>query len=474
MQRSDNAPHFPSSNLSDLSCSFRTSRSTLLALGLLTLGGSALLGCGGDDPPETTPPATTATTAAVTETPEPPAAPADPLALPDDLPNGLMLGYSDFAEDENGSYTVPQPARLEILTRRGGEWTTEVVTDADSNVFHKAMPFTPAEGAPGILTAAGSGAFVRIWRRSAEGFTAETLWTEAFGGRFDRMRDIEVGDLYGDGRPAIAVATHDQGVFAVLRQAVGGAWTVDRMDAHPNTFVHEVEIGDLNGDGKLEVYSTPSEPNRLDGGAQHGEVLRYVPQDGRGSRTVVADLGQRHAKEIWVGDVDGDGRDELYVAVEALTRMENDRLVTVEPVEIRRYEADTPANARVVVATFEDMQCRFLTVGDFDGDGKREMVAAAMRSGLWLLRPGSDPRGEWSVERIDGESGGFEHASVAADLDGDGRHELYVASDTHGELRRYVWVNGRPRRQMIHSRAEPRQRMTWNITPVPVALLGAR
>ena len=90
------------------------------------------------------------------------------------------------------------------------------------------------------------------------------------------------------------------------------------------------------------------------------------------------------------------------------------------------------------------------------------------------MRPGSDPRGEWSVERIDAESGGFEHASVAADLDGDGRHELYVASDTHGELRRYVWVNGRPRRQMIHSRAEPRQRMTWNITPVPVALLGAR
>jgi hypothetical protein len=80
-----------------------------MALGLLTLGGSALLGCGGDDPAETTAPATPATTAAVTETPEPPAAPADPLALPDDLPNGLMLGYSDFAEDENGSYTVPQP-----------------------------------------------------------------------------------------------------------------------------------------------------------------------------------------------------------------------------------------------------------------------------------------------------------------------------------------------------------------------------
>ena len=108
MQRSDNAPHFPSSNLCDLFGFSRTSRSALMALGLLTLGGSAL-GCGGDDPAETTAPVTPATTTAVTETPEPPAAPADPLALPDDLPNGLMLGYSDFAEDENGSYTVPRP-----------------------------------------------------------------------------------------------------------------------------------------------------------------------------------------------------------------------------------------------------------------------------------------------------------------------------------------------------------------------------
>lgn len=471
MQRFRHGSLFP------LSRSLWAARSLPLVSAAL-LSAAACAGCGAGDG------ATTGTSAPVTETPTPPTtattatttppeAPSDPLAVPADLPNGLLLVYSDFAADDNGSFTVPQPARMEILTRRGGEWSTEVLNDGDSNVFHKAMPFTPAVGAPGILTAGGSGAFVRLWRRGANGFTAETLWTESFGGRFDRMRDIEVGDLYGDGRPAIAVATHDQGVFAVLRQSAEGTWAVDRMDQRADTFVHEVEIGDLNHDGVLEVYTTPSEPNRLDGGAQHGEVLRYIPSAGRASRTVVADLGNRHAKEIWVGDVDGDGTDELYVAVEALTRMNGERLETVEPVEIRRYDANTPADARVVVATLEDTQCRFLTVGDFDGDGKREMVAAAMRSGLWLLRPGSDPRGEWSVERIDPDSGGFEHASTVADLDGDGRDELYVAADTQGELRRYVWVNGRPRRQMIHSRAEPRQRMTWNITAVPVSLLAA-
>ncbi|MBZ0119043.1 MAG: VCBS repeat-containing protein, partial [Sandaracinaceae bacterium] len=168
-----------------------------------------------------------------------------------------------------------------------------------------------------------------------------------------------------------------------------------------------------------------------------------------------------------VGDVDGDGRDELYVAVEALTEGSTIR----EPVEIRRYEHDTPPAGGAVIARIQDRFTRFLTVGDLDGDGRREMVAASFSSGLWLLRPGRDPRGEWSIENIDRASGGFEHASLIADLDADGVGELYVASDEQGELRRYVWVNGRPRREVIARREVPRSRMTWNLTPVPVSLV---
>ena len=99
------------------------------------------------------------------------------------------------------------------------------------------------------------------------------------------------------------------------------------------------------------------------------------------------------------------------------------------------------------------------------------MVAASFSRGLWLLRPGSDPNGEWSKESIDRDSGGFEHASVFADLDGDGSDELYVASDNDGELRRYVWVNGRARRTVIHGRDQPRSMITWNIMPAPASLL---
>lgn len=72
---------------------------------------------------------------------------------------------------------------------------------------------------------------------------------------------------------------------------------------------------------------------------------------------------------------------------------------------------------------------------------------------------------------------GFEHAALLTDLDGDHVEELYVASDEQGELRRYVWVNGRPRREVVRTIALPRSLLTWNLMPFPVATFipaGAR
>jgi hypothetical protein len=407
-----------------------------------------------------------------TEPAENPPAAAKPAetGLPDTLPAGLLLAFSQFQVVDGKATAKPGPARLDILTREGGEWRTETLEDAQSNVFHKAMVLTPRGQAPGILTLGGSGAVVKLWRRHKGKLQADTLWSAEFGGKFNRMRDAEIADLYGDGTPAIAVATHDQGVVAVLRQNVN-KWKVDRIDKKPDTFVHEIEIGDLDKDGVLEVYATPSEPNKLDAEAQHGEVVRYVPKKNQG-RTIVADLGKRHAKEIFVGDVDGDGSDELYVAVEALTTGSGSSLEIVEPVEIRRYDAGTAPDAKVIIATIPDRLCRFLTVGDVDGDGNKEMVAASFSKGLWLLRPGKDPKSEWGVENIDRDSGGFEHAALLTDLDGDGTDELYVAADVQGELRRYTWLRGRPKREIILKRDVPMSRMTWNIMPVPVEALG--
>jgi len=433
----------------------------------LYLAGIAVLAlaCGGEESPA--PKAKPAAPAAAKPSSVP--APAAPVK---DLDTGIVLSLAQFITE--GGKPIPGPARLEFLQLRDGEWQVSALEDTDSVVFHKAMVFQGPSG-EGLLTLAGSApntgdpGHLKFWTMGEDGLSAETLWAKHWEGTVSRMRDGEVADLYGDGADSIAVATHDQGVVAVLRPVDGG-FEVTELDTEEDTFVHEIEVGDVNGDGTPEVYATPSEPNRLEGGiTQRGQVVRYVPATGEG-RVVVADLGDRHAKEILVEDLDGDGKDELYVAVEG--HMGADKRLK-DPVEIRRYDADTPADAGRVVATLRDRLTRFLTAGDVDGDGQKEVVAAAFSNGLWLLRPGTDPDAKWKATLIDRNSAGFEHAAILSDLDGDGVDELYVASDKHKEVRRYTWKRGKPVREVIYERPDARPVFTWNLMPVPVALMPA-
>jgi hypothetical protein len=376
---------------------------------------------------------------------------------PEPMANGLLLSLAVLESGPSGP--VPQPAQLGILTHDGTAWNYRFIEDEDSNVFHKAMVFEPGgHFSHALITAGGSKAMVKVLH--ADG-VRETLWEKDFGGKFSRMRDLEVADIDGVDGNDIVVATHDQGVVAVLYADGSGSWLATEIDADPNTFVHEVEVGDLDGDGVLEIYATPSLPNKLDGTPQPGFVTRYVPALDQG-RMVVADLGDRHAKEILVEDVDGDGTDELYVSVEA---------VAGGRVEILRFDADTDPAEGMLITSLGDTLTRFLTAGDVDGDGVKEMVAAANKSGLWLLKPGDDPRAEWSIQSIDRNSGGFEHASILTDLDGDGKDELYVANDDDGEINRYVWVDGEPQRELLYTHPEGLSGFTWNIMPCPISLI---
>ena len=443
----------------------RAHRFVVIAL----LAGGLALACGSAE--ETAAPAkpAPATSKAPAAPPEP--APQPESSTPADLPLALVLGLAHF----DGA--TPLPARMEFIVREGGEWKVFGQNEAEgvSDVFHKAMAYEHG-GETKILTVAGAPAgataLVKLWSKNAEGaLEGDVVWEKEFGGKRSRMRDVEVADLFGDGRDSMAVATHDQGIVATIHPDGEGGFDVKEIDVEPNTFVHEIEIGDVNGDGDLEVYATPSEPNKLDGSDQSGQVVRYVPKTGEG-RVVVADLGTRHAKEVLVDDVDGDGTDELYVVVEGKLE-KGSKTKLAHGVDVMRYEAGTDPADGAVIASIDDRLCRFATAGDVDGDGKKEMVIAAFSSGVWLARPGDDPNAGWDVTSIDRQSGGFEHAAILTDLDGDGRDELYVASDKHKEVRRYVWNDGTGRfdRETIYKRTDGRAVFTWNIMPVPTGLV---
>jgi hypothetical protein len=347
----------------------------------------------------------------------------------------IILSQAWFLKDAAGK-PKPGPARLEIWRQTPAGWQTTRLEDGESNVFHK--PILQSDGS--ILTIGAEKALLKRWRFTGGTWQQETLWQGGpWGGKFNRLRDIEIGDVDGDGKDEYVIATHDAGVVAVYNPPEGGAAAeVLELDRQPDTFVHEIEIGDIDGDGKLEFFATPSERNRV-GHSQPGRVVMYRYDAAAKSykRTVVDSFEETHAKEILVADVDGDGRQDLLSAVEA--QVIDNRMV--RPVEIRRYRPGPGGTFKhEVLATVDDKQCRFLVPGDFDGDGQLEIVASAIKTGLYLLDPQKKGgKTTWTVRQFEANSSGFEHAAFAADLDGDGTPELYVAADDQHELDRYVF-----------------------------------
>ena len=365
----------------------------------------------------------------------------------------LLLAQAQFTDGtrpDGSKGPVPGPARLVLvrLLPDGGSQRT-VLEDPDSNAFHKAMPWED-----GFLTIGATKAHLKTWRREGATWKGTSHWNPTFGGKFDRLRDVEQGDVDRDGKDDLVIATHDQGVVAIVQPA--DDWRVEEIDHRPNTFVHEIELGDVDGDGQLEIFATPSNPNKLDS-EQKGEVAVYRRTTAGWERSVVDAPGDTHAKEILAADTDGDGKAELYVVWEGAVG-QNGQLL--RPVTITQYRWLNGSFMGAPIGTVPDRQMRALTAGDVTGDGKIDLVGTALTSGVWLFERQDD--GAWKRTLIDAQSSGFEHPVHLADLDGDGKLEIYVAAEDQAELRRYRWRDGHFERAVI----APLRKgdITWNIT----------
>ncbi|MEZ4316597.1 MAG: VCBS repeat-containing protein [Myxococcota bacterium] len=418
------------------------------ALALIGLGaGGLFVACTGGDPPAVAPdsvqPAPVEPTAKST-------APEGPLP-------GLILVQARF--EKVGGSPKPKPATMWLFRTDGQNWYEELVEDPASNVFHKGVWWRD-----GILTIGAMEARLTHWKHEGDTWKPTVLYKQSWGGKFDRLRDLEIADVTGDGKEDLVLATHDFGVVAVGTENADGSWAFAEMDKKADTFVHEIEIGDVDGDGVAEFYATPSDRNKSSGASQPGAVARYDYRDGAFVRSMVVEWEDSHAKEILVTDVDGDGTDELYAVREAHVEVVEgaDGKKTknrIEPVKIVRMVKNGATWDEKVVSTVDDDMMRFLLPADANHDGKTDLVAAGKKSGLWLLE--LQPDGTFQNTLIAGDTGGFEHATHAADLDGDGKVELYVASDDQKELRRYLWDGNKFAKTVISTM--PPSTITWNI-----------
>jgi len=374
-------------------------------------------------------------------------------------PRELLLAMSQFkiSFDKNGvKHYTPGDGKVWIF-HPDENWRREQILIPDSKAVHKATAFDiDRDGKNELVVVGGNAASIEWFKWSKDGWQAHVLWRPPLV----RVRDIEFADLDGDGEPEFAVATHDRGGIYVFDRK-NGKWTPQQVyGVKTRTFVHEIEIGDVDGNGRLEFYATPSQPNVDIGIDQPGKVLKFEWDGTTYKCTVVRDWKRTHAKEILVADIDDDGRDELVISIQGLgKKAEGDR----------RFDIEKPATFEVVrwidgkehseiLGTVDALQCRTLVAGDVNNDGATDLVVGSRYGGLYVfLRDGK----RWTRTSVDRKSMGAVHAVTVADVDADGRNEIISASDDTDTVDMYQWQGGRwAKKTLAHT---PREDWVWTM-----------
>ncbi|MGA2003699.1 MAG: FG-GAP-like repeat-containing protein [Terriglobales bacterium] len=256
---------------------------------------------------------------------------------------------------------------------------------------------------------------------------AVTYSAGGFGGA-----SIAIVDLNGDGTQDLVVANNCQnesncnGRVSVLVGNGDGTFQAPVNYDSGGDYAMSVAIGDVNGDGKLDLVVANCGSSGTGCATDNGGVVSVLLGNGDGTfqAPVSYNSGGNAPSSIAVGDVNGDGKLDVVVANNCVESCDHG------VVGVLLGNGDGTFQSPILYNSGEP-NAYSVAIGDLNGDGKLDVIVAnwggwAQASTVGVLLGNGDGTFQPLVSY---GTGGYEAISVAiGDLNGDGKLDLVVAN----------------------------------------------
>jgi len=247
---------------------------------------------------------------------------------------------------------------------------------------------------------------------NAMSFATKTDFTTA-----SQPRSVASGDLDGDGKPELIAANNGSANVSLLKNnsSSGTLAFATKVDLTTGAGPSCVAVGDLDGDGKLDLAIGNQFSNTV-------SILRNTSTGGMLSLAAKIDSAVGSGPlGVAIGDLDGDGKPDLALA--------NFSSSTVSVLRNTSTVGSISFARKVDFITGTNSRPYNIGLGDIDGDGKLDLVAPnAFASNVSVIRNTSTPGNLSFAGRVDFTTGDTPSGVAIGDLDGDGKPDIAISN----------------------------------------------